>query len=133
MPVPSNQIKLHLLLFYASIWYICDFFLFHIEIEGKCGWIIGEGGGGWGGQRVCWPPFSNYWGGLPPPCPPPPPSSYAYDKRILPIWTIAAASREPTESTIDTTQENILYSRTSMARTSLGPSKLVRDRGSSSQ
>ena len=32
--------------------YICDFFLFHIEIEGKGGWIIGGG-----------PPLSNYWGG----------------------------------------------------------------------
>ena len=30
----------------------------------------------WGGQRVCWPPLSNYWGGL---APPGPPSSYAYD------------------------------------------------------
>ena len=29
----------------------------------------------WGGQRVCWPPLSNYWGGL---APPGPPSSYAY-------------------------------------------------------
>ena len=28
-----------------------------------------------GGQRVCWPPLSNYWGG---PGPPGPPSSYAY-------------------------------------------------------
>ena len=36
---------LHLLLFYPSTWYICDFFLFHIEIEGKGGWIIGRGGG----------------------------------------------------------------------------------------
>ena len=64
---------LHLLLFYPSTWYICDFFLFHIEIEGKGGWIIGGakgyvapppsqiiGGGGGGG------------GGLAP-------SSYAYD------------------------------------------------------
>ena len=32
----------------------------------------------WGGQRVCWAPLSNYWGGLAPP--PGPPSSYAYDK-----------------------------------------------------
>ena len=23
-----------------------------------------------GGQRVCWPPLSNYWGGLAPPSPP---------------------------------------------------------------
>ena len=44
LPVPSNQIKVNLLLFYPSTWYICDFFLFHIEIEGKCGWIIGGGG-----------------------------------------------------------------------------------------
>ena len=29
----------------------------------------------WGGQRVCWPPLSSYWGGL---APPGPPSSYAY-------------------------------------------------------
>ena len=42
-------------------------------------------GGLLGGQRVCWPPLSNYWGGgpgppwPPPPPPPPPPSSYAYD------------------------------------------------------
>ena len=46
-----HQIKLrmHLLLFYSSTGNICDFFLFHREIEGKGGWIIG------GGQRVCWP------------------------------------------------------------------------------
>ena len=43
LPVPSN-LMLHLLLFYPSTWYICDFFLFHIEIEGKGGWIIGGGG-----------------------------------------------------------------------------------------
>ena len=24
---------------------MCDFFQFHIEIEGKCGWIIWGGGG----------------------------------------------------------------------------------------
>ena len=62
------KLKLHLLLFYPSTWYICDFFLFNIEIEGKGGWII------WGGgQRVCWaPPLSNYWvGGLTPPLPTP--------------------------------------------------------------
>ena len=40
LPVTSNRIKLHLLLFYPSAWYIRDFFLFHIEIEGKCGSII---------------------------------------------------------------------------------------------
>ena len=69
---------LHLLLFYPSTWYICDFFLFHIEIEGKGGWIIWGGGGG--GKGYVGPPLSNYWGGLASlPPPPPPPSSYAYD------------------------------------------------------
>ena len=60
------KLKLHVLLFYPSTWYICDFFLFHIEIEGKGGWIIGGEGGG--GQRVCWAPtLSNYLvGGLAP-------------------------------------------------------------------
>ena len=57
LPVPSNQIKLHLLLFYPSTWYISDFFLFHKEIVGKCGLIIGGGGGGGGGEGyVCPPP-----------------------------------------------------------------------------
>ena len=83
LQVPSNQIKVTfiiLLLFLPSnlvhLWY---FFLFHIEIEGKCGWIIGGGGGGGGGgQRVGWPP-RNYWEAwTPPPPPPPSPSSYAY-------------------------------------------------------
>ena len=37
------KLKLHLLLFYPSTWYICVFFLFHIEIEGKGGWVIGGG------------------------------------------------------------------------------------------
>ena len=36
------------------------FFLFHIEIEGKGGWIIGGGG-----QRVCWPPSKIIGGGGP--------------------------------------------------------------------
>ena len=62
------KLKLHLLLFYPSTWYFCAFFRFHIEIEGKGGWIIGRGEGGKG----C----------VGPPCqisPPPPPPSYAYD------------------------------------------------------
>ena len=38
-------------------WKSVIFFLFHIKIEGKCGWIIGWwwGGGGYFG------PLSNYW------------------------------------------------------------------------
>ena len=63
---------LHLLLFYPSTWYICDFFLFHIEIEGKGGWIIGGGGGG--GKGYVGPPLKLLGG----PGPPGPPSSY-YD------------------------------------------------------
>ena len=39
------KFKLHLLSFYPSTLYICDFFLFHLEIEGTCGWIIRGGGG----------------------------------------------------------------------------------------
>ena len=45
LPVPSNQIKVTFIIILPSTWYICDFFLFHIEIEGKCGWIIGGGEG----------------------------------------------------------------------------------------
>ena len=70
LPVPSNQLQLHLLLFYPSTWYICDFFLFHIETEGKGGWTIGGGGG----QRVCWPPLKLLEGPLPRSAPPPPPA-----------------------------------------------------------
>ena len=60
--VPSNQIKVTfiIILFYPSAWFVFDFFLFHIEIEGNCGWIIGGGGGGGVG------PLSNYWVGLTP-------------------------------------------------------------------
>ena len=42
-----------------STWYICDFFLFHIEIEAKGGWIIGGGGGAKGmlaPTRIIGPP-----------------------------------------------------------------------------
>ena len=60
------KLKLHLLLFYPSTWYICDFFLFHIEIEGKGGWIIWGGGGAKG---MLPPPPSQIigWGAWPPP------------------------------------------------------------------
>ena len=59
--------KLHLLLFYPSTWYICDLFLFHIEIEGKYGWII------WRGKGYVVPPLKLLGGGGGwPPCPPPP-------------------------------------------------------------
>ena len=99
--VPSNLIKVTfiIILFYPSAWFVFYFFLFHIEIEGKCGWII-RGGGGEGAKGML-APLSNYWGGgpSPPPTPPPlpmpmkhlnnktmdtkhrqtPPSSYAYE------------------------------------------------------
>ena len=64
------KLKLHLLLFYPSTWYICDFFLFHIEIEGKGGWIIWGGGGG--AKGMLGPPLKLLGGG------PGPPSTYAY-------------------------------------------------------
>ena len=63
------KLKLHLLLFYPSTWYICDFFLFHIEIEGKGGWIIWGGGGG--GKGYVGPPLKLLGGGPGPPLPTP--------------------------------------------------------------
>ena len=71
LTVPSNQIKLHLLLFYLSTLYSCDFFLFHIEIEGKGGWIIIGGGGEKG--FVAPPPSQIIGGPTPPPFPLPTP------------------------------------------------------------
>ena len=74
LPVPSNQIKVTFIIIYPSTWYICDFFLFHMEIEGKGGWIIG------GAKGYVGPPLKLLGGGgLPPP--PWPPSSYAYEYR----------------------------------------------------
>ena len=47
------------------------FFLFHIEIEGKGGWVIGGGGGGGGGggreAKGMLPPPLKLLEGLPPP------------------------------------------------------------------
>ena len=57
LPVPSNQIKVTCIIILPSTWYIYDFSLFHIEIEGKGGWIIG------GGAKGMLAPLSNYWGG----------------------------------------------------------------------
>ena len=59
-----------MLLFYPSTWYICDFFLLHIEIEGNVGGLLGGGGG----QRVCCTPSQIIGGGLLPPAPPPVPT-----------------------------------------------------------
>ena len=65
-----------------------NFFLFHIEIEGKCGWIIGVGGGGGGGGgakgMLAHPPSqiiggAGLGGGGWPPWPP---SSYAYELEL---------------------------------------------------
>ena len=59
------KLKFHLLLFYPSTWYVCEFFLFHIEIDGKCGWIIG----GWGGKGYVGPPLKILGAWLPTPMP----------------------------------------------------------------
>ena len=64
-----------LLLFYPSTWYICDFFLFHIEIEGKGGWIIG------GAKGYVGPP-PKLLGGGPGPLPPPPPPAPLFLLRL---------------------------------------------------
>ena len=69
LPVPLNQIKVSFIIILPfNLVHLWFFFLFHVEIEGKCGWIIGGGGQiiGGGGQRVCWPPL-KLLGGLPPP------------------------------------------------------------------
>ena len=69
MPVPSNQsyIYYHFTLQFGTF---VIFFLFHIEIEGKYGWIIG------GAKGYVGPPPLKLLGGL---APPGPPSSYAYE------------------------------------------------------
>ena len=79
LQVRSNKIKVTLIIIYPSTRHICHFFLFHIEIEGKCGWIIGGGGGGGGGAKGMLAPPLKLLGGLAPPAPPPS-SSYAYVK-----------------------------------------------------
>ena len=68
MLAPSNQIKVAFIIILPfNIVNLWVFFLFHIEIEGKGGWIIG------GGAKGYVAPLSNYWGGgLPPPPLPPP-------------------------------------------------------------
>ena len=64
LPVPSNQNKVTFsLLFYPSTWYICDFFLFHIEIEGKG--LLG------GPKGMLAPPSQIIGGPGPPPLPTP--------------------------------------------------------------
>ena len=75
--------------FYPSTWYICDFFLFHIEIERKCGWIIG-------GPKGMLAPLSNYWwGAVPPPLPPPP----------LPTPIYLSTSQKPPRIYLSTSQK----------------------------
>ena len=67
--VPSNQIKVTFIIILPfNLVHLC-FFLFHIEIEGKCGWIIEVGGGG-GGAKGMLPPPLKLLGGLPPCAPP---------------------------------------------------------------
>ena len=67
LQVPSNQIKITFIIILPLTWYICDFFLFHIEIEGKCGWVIGWTKGYVG------PPLKLLGGGGAGPLPTPPP------------------------------------------------------------
>ena len=77
LQVPSNQIKVTFIIILhfnlVRLWF------FHIELEQKCGWIIGGGGGG--GKGYVGPPSQIIGEGLPPP--PPPPPSYAYANDFL--------------------------------------------------
>ena len=70
LPVPSNQIKAAFIIILPfNLVHLCFFPVSHRHWRKM--WVDYWGGG----QRVCWPPLSNYWGGL---APPGPPSSYAY-------------------------------------------------------
>ena len=72
LPVPSNQIKVSFIIILPFNLVHWDFFLFHIEIEVKFGWIIFFLGGGGGAKGMLAP--SQIIGG-PAPWPL---SSYAY-------------------------------------------------------
>ena len=64
LPLPSNRIKvIFIIILPFYLIHLC-FFLFHIEIEGKGGWIIGGGGGGKGYVGL---PSQMIWGACPPP------------------------------------------------------------------
>ena len=64
--VPSNLIKVTFIIILFNLQLgSFFFFLFHIEIEGKCGWIIGGGGGG--GKGYVGPPLKLLGGAFPPP------------------------------------------------------------------
>ena len=68
LQVPSNQIKSYIYYYFTlQLGTFVIFFLFHIEFEGKCGWIIGGGGA----KGMLPPPSQSIGGGSPP-------SSYAY-------------------------------------------------------
>ena len=74
LTVPSNQIKVTFIIILpfnlVQLWF---FPVSHRNWRKR--WVDY-----WGGQRVCWPPLSNYWRGL---APPGPPSSYAYDYQMV--------------------------------------------------
>ena len=55
LQVRSNQIKVTFIIIYPSTWYICHFFLFHIEIEENVGGLCGGGR-----AKGMLPPLSNY-------------------------------------------------------------------------
>ena len=63
LPVSSTEIKVtFIIILLFNFFSFCDFFLFHIEIEGKGGWIIlGEGG-----AKGMLPPSLKLLGGLAP-------------------------------------------------------------------
>ena len=69
LQVPSNQIKVTFIIILPFNLVHLSFFLFHIEIEGKCGWIIGGAKG-----YVAPPPLKLLGGGLAPLAPPPLPT-----------------------------------------------------------
>ena len=68
LQVRSNQIKvIFIIILPFNLVHLSFFFLFHIEIEGKCRGIIVAGRGGAKGMLA---PLSNYCGAWPPLAPP---------------------------------------------------------------
>ena len=69
LQVRSNQITVTFIIILPFNLVHLSFFPFHIEIEGKCGWIIGGGGA----KGMLPPPPLKLLGGGAGPAPPPPP------------------------------------------------------------
>ena len=85
LPVPSNQINVAFIIILPfNLVYLWFFPVLHRNWRKR--WVDY-----WGGQRVCWPPLSNYWGGggglAPPPLPTPMSWAYIFRPLLVP-WRV---------------------------------------------